>query len=130
MMKSIAALWIVACAGSTHADKAPAEVRVEDRSVSIAWGPAVSDLRLGLSVDGTSVVFHLENVGKAKLEVWSHVATHERLPNRASLAEVAVWGPGQFSRANARPSASEPLALPITVSGEQAAVGGRSGTCR
>jgi hypothetical protein len=31
----------------------------------------VSDLRLGLSVDGTSVVFHLENVGKAKLEVWS-----------------------------------------------------------
>ena len=77
MMKSIAALWIVACAGSTHADKAPAEARVQDRSVSIAWGPAVSDLRLGLSVDGTSVVFHLENVGKAKLEVWSHVATHE-----------------------------------------------------
>jgi hypothetical protein len=77
MMKSIAALWLVACSGSTHADKAPAEARVEDRSVSIAWGQVVSDLRLGLSVDGTSAVFHLENVGKAKLEVWSHVATVE-----------------------------------------------------
>src|SRR5215470_17969947 len=77
MMRSIAALMIVACASSTYADKAPAEARVEDRSVTIAWGQAVSDLRLGLSVEGTSVVFYLENVGKTKLEVWSHVATHE-----------------------------------------------------
>src|SRR5215510_182912 len=77
MMRWIAAVLIIACGSSTNADKAPSEARVEDRSISVAWGQAVSDLRFGITVEGTSVVFHLENVGKAKLEVWSHVATHE-----------------------------------------------------
>src|SRR5689334_19177454 len=76
MMRWIAALFIIACGSSTNAEKAPSEARVEDRT-SIAWGQAVSDLRLGLTTEGTSVVFQLKNVGKTKLEVWSHVATHE-----------------------------------------------------
>jgi len=75
-MRWIVGLLVIACGSSSNADKAPMEARVEDRS-SIAWGQPVSDLRFGVAVEGTSVVFHLENTGKTKLEVWSHVATHE-----------------------------------------------------
>lgn len=44
----------------------------------IAWGVPVDGLRLGIELQGSTLVTHLENVSKAPLVVMSHVATHER----------------------------------------------------
>lgn len=48
------------------------------KTAGVAWGAPVSDLRLGIELEGTKVVAHVQNVGTAPLMIMSHVATHER----------------------------------------------------
>jgi hypothetical protein len=52
--------------------------RKKPKMSTVAWGKATEGLRLGLSVPAENQVrMHLENVGAAPLEVWSHVNAGE-----------------------------------------------------
>ncbi len=44
----------------------------------IAWGEPVDGLRLGIALEGATLVTHTQNVSSAPLVVFTHVATHER----------------------------------------------------
>lgn len=44
----------------------------------IAWGEPVDGLRLGVALEGTTLITHMQNVGSAPFIVFTHVATHER----------------------------------------------------
>ncbi len=58
----------------------------------VAFGPEVSGLRLGIALEGKTLVVHLVNVGKAPLVVMSHVATHERQNDWLTVTIVDAKG--------------------------------------
>jgi hypothetical protein len=51
---------------------------------SVAWGEPVNGLRLGIALDSTTLVTHLENVGSEPLVVWTHALPPEGARERQS----------------------------------------------
>lgn len=62
------------------------------KTSGVQWGAPVSDLRLGIELDGAVLVAHLQNVGSAPLGVWSHVAAHEQQSDWLSVTLTDRFG--------------------------------------